>query len=583
MQKPKNAWPHTPNGDALLFFAQLMREMLSTASFESFRVHSLDTTARLQEALTVVDDVQAQRLPPAALDPVLAELIWSLRRDPVAIDLAEKDILLFEEISKPNKRDLRLVSDAVTILHEKIENKYAEHIQNKIIYLFGAREKKDFRAAVAAYCCLLINSGYSKQFLNDLVQKKFFSNDLAKAGPGSIKTLFSQLARAPKKFRIAIAVDPTCSDFVGRLSGYEIIEFNRLPRHIALAFKDQSTFRSDHRYIVVSASGLDPVTAALKVEQYLTTMRSMTFLGRRSFVVDWSAVKYVTGLRSETGQFVTSDAIQFQTPVIPTPSRIKSIAKQTRQLSEKFDQASTERLFSSINTSALARATTSPENQLISLWSAVEILLSDPPPNTARISHYSNFLVPCICIKYVRRYIVAVCDGLVVSYRRQLKTILDSMPSDLGIDVYTRFTHLIFDERFEVQRAKLMAMCVGNPLARHRIWKLQQDFGTAKSISKSLHSHQNRVTWQVSRIYRARNGLVHAGRMPSYIDSIVMNAFEYYQSAIASILLFSSRRDVSNVDRVVGEIFLKYEIYKKEVSSISEDLVPPALYPQIYR
>ena len=55
-------------------FAQLMGDMLNTRIFESFRVYSLDTVARLDEALGLADDVRNSRVPPAALIPIIEEL-----------------------------------------------------------------------------------------------------------------------------------------------------------------------------------------------------------------------------------------------------------------------------------------------------------------------------------------------------------------------------------------------------------------------------------------------------------------------------------------------------------------------------
>ena len=46
--------------------------------------YSLGTVARIEEALDLRDDVQADRIPSAALEPALAELVWSLAKDPVA-------------------------------------------------------------------------------------------------------------------------------------------------------------------------------------------------------------------------------------------------------------------------------------------------------------------------------------------------------------------------------------------------------------------------------------------------------------------------------------------------------------------
>lgn len=582
MQKPRNSWPKTANGQALLFFAQLMREMLSTTSFESFRVHSLDTCSRLAEALAVLDDIQLQRIPFSAFDPVSAELSWSLNRDPVASDLIGNELRLFDEIRKV-KKGPSVTRDVVQLIHGRLADVHAEEVQKKIIQLFGGREKKDFRAAVASYCCLLINSGYSKQFLTELVEITFFSKAIEKVGPRSVKRFFGKLDRKHKQFRVFTAIKPNCADYLARLPNFEVCSISALPIIARKAIQAAPSYELQNMYVSMTTRSFDPYSAAAYVDQYLASIRSITFLARRVFAIEWSPSKFVMKLRSETGEFVTSETIQLQTPGPATARRVKALVRQTKQMTENFDKPSTERLFSSINTSALARATASPENQIISLWSAFEILLSDPPPNVARVVHYTSLITPCICLKYVRRYIVALCDGLTVSYRRQLKSLLDTLPDDLGIDVYTRFTHLVFEPQYSGLQTKLMTMCDGNPLARHRVWKLQQDFGNPNAIMKSLSAHQDRVNWQLHRIYRARNNLVHSGRMPPYIDSLVMNAFEYYQSAMVSILQFGTKYQMSDVDRIVREVGLQYDLYKMDIAGVAGNTVPALLFTRIYR
>jgi hypothetical protein len=48
---PKEKWPDTDGSRGILMFAQLMSEMLTPTTFESFRVYSLDTTARVDGLL----------------------------------------------------------------------------------------------------------------------------------------------------------------------------------------------------------------------------------------------------------------------------------------------------------------------------------------------------------------------------------------------------------------------------------------------------------------------------------------------------------------------------------------------------
>jgi hypothetical protein len=153
MRPVKNDWPATPSAVGIKFFAQLMREMLSADSFESFRVHSLDTLARLTEALGVLEDISRQRLPLVAIDPVISELIWSLRRDPVANVIASNEIAAFMETNKDGqKRDARMLKAQLNLLSKRLCNNYRSALERKLIELHDDDGRKsELRIAVSEY------------------------------------------------------------------------------------------------------------------------------------------------------------------------------------------------------------------------------------------------------------------------------------------------------------------------------------------------------------------------------------------------------------------------------------------------
>jgi hypothetical protein len=71
LRPSKFDWSDTAGSRGVLLFAQLMTEMLNPATFESFRVYSLDTIARLDEAIQHIWDVEKDRIPKDALKPVM--------------------------------------------------------------------------------------------------------------------------------------------------------------------------------------------------------------------------------------------------------------------------------------------------------------------------------------------------------------------------------------------------------------------------------------------------------------------------------------------------------------------------------
>ncbi len=84
-----------------------------------------------------------------------------------------------------------------------------------------------------------------------------------------------------------------------------------------------------------------------------------------------------------------------------------------------------------------------------------------------------------------------------------------------------------------------------------------------KSANRTICDHADRVRWQIHRVYRARNQLVHAGRTPSYLESVILNLAEYYRSSIATIVNRAKQEDgKSDIDQIVAEIGIKYGIFR---------------------
>jgi hypothetical protein len=159
---------------------------------------------------------------------------------------------------------------------------------------------------------------------------------------------------------------------------------------------------------------------------------------------------------------------------------------------------------------------------------------------------------------------IAVYEEMLRSYRRRFLEIVAKVPDFVGVDSHTRFAALLYLPSNSSLQNELCVLCAENPLALHRLWKMHHDYSSTKRVEEAIRSHNDRVEWQLHRIYRARNDLVHAGQIPSYLDSLVMNAVEYYRSAIATIVNRAGR-DGGNadIDQVVAEIGIEYGIYSR--------------------
>lgn len=555
-----------------------MAEMLTPTTFESFRAFSLDTITRIDEAVSLIAEIQTDKIPRVAIDPVIAELNWSLEQDPIAQQFAGAEISVMGDTTRSGQYTPAELSAQLVLIRKLVNRHYKKELESRICELLLTNKRLDFRKACSFYCSHLINIGYSKTFLARLVDRFFFQRDISKIEIRSLSRFFRLLDGKEREFSVYFGVSKELSSHLDGL------DFNVEPIDKVSSQTQDVIIQNQNatilKYVFIyDIFALDNYAAMLAVQEILYSIRALTYLAPVGMSCMWGETAYVCRARSKIGSGQKSvRTISLQGDDVKTISgrRLRGITKHSERILHNFDEQSTERLLSSIKTAALARSA-SKENQLISLWSSIEVLLSDPMKGSTRIAHYSKLLIPCICLRHIRRQFVAVFEEMLISYRRSFSEILKKEQFASQNDFHTNFAAVLcLSENAHLQE-ELTRLCSTNPLALHRLWKMQRDYSSCANVLKAMRGHEDRVGWQVSRIYRARNHLVHAGQVPSYLDSLIMNMAEYYRAAIATIVnrskLERSGEDLepSDIDQIVAEIGVQYKVYKQYFEKLSKE------------
>lgn len=547
-------------------FAQLMGEMLNPTTFESFRVYSLDTIARLTEALNLIDDVRRQRVPRAVLEPIAEELEWSFNKDAAALALAEPEIKsLIRILSAKSSFSLDDFSSHLKLITKLVGSTYKTTLENLILKIFDQPNQKiAIRKLAGFYCSHILNVGYSRRFILKTVNRFFFDSPVQRVGRASLSRFFKEFDGKTKKFNVHAFVSKDLGNYLGGL-GFTIKDQEDLPEAQIDTLAINDNYEKLPAALEIAFEQFDPEGAMEHCYQILSAQRAISYLDPYGMHCEWGDTMHVTlhraksGIAITKGDFLTNKAIH---SVPRSGHRARTISNYAREIIANFDSSSTERLLSSIRTAALARTSQSPENRLISLWSAIEVLLSEPRDDV-RIVHYTRLIVPCIALRHTRRQVIAVYDELLIPYRHRLNRLLKAMPSFPSSHGQKAFAELMFLPEHAGLRMELCQLLADNPLALHRVWKLHNDYIDIKSAHRTMSDHFDRVRWQVHRVYRARNQLVHSGRMPTYLESVILNLAEYYRSSIATIVNRAKREThSSDIDQVVAEIGIRYEILR---------------------
>ena len=113
-------------------------------------------------------------------------------------------------------------------------------------------------------------------------------------------------------------------------------------------------------------------------------------------------------------------------------------------------------------------------------------------------------------------------------------------------EVEHTFAFLTF-ETYSNTRNDLYGRTEEFPLLRYRVYFLNAQLKNTKGIKSLIYAHTQRVGWQLHRIYRARNYIIHDGtRNDSMNHELVINLHSYIDTMflkVFSMMSLSPNRD----------------------------------------
>ena len=178
------------------------------------------------------------------------------------------------------------------------------------------------------------------------------------------------------------------------------------------------------------------------------------------------------------------------------------------------------------------------DNQLVTLWTALETLI----PSTAhgaKIVNILNQMTPFLMQAYIQRIVQRFTHDLISWKPWYAKRLLNKVPGIEGANtIYRAMALLAVDTNSEL-RSELYTELKDFHLLRYRAYQLSELLGSPASLRAALDTHLMKVEWQIRRIYRTRNMLVHSGKRPSYIHTLVENAHDYFDQIIFDVMRMS--------------------------------------------
>lgn len=561
-------WNNLNECNNLLFFSQLVNELLFDYSIPSNRISTLNCHFLVIDALSAIDSIDNYGVPDANLKPIMEELYYELDKDIVLADAKPLNYFLKRisdgVCSNVPPRDLNYYELKKCALALKnvffSNNDYYEKLKDEIVKLIknnnDADQEKIFRLT-KSILTELKNNGYSLRYIYHVMDCLFW-NPLRNVDSNSlIDSFFDAFDFNISEYTVIFKVKSVkMKPFISQLEGLDFTSV--LPEEInSVVDKSFGKFENDRRFIVINKRAFDPYSSAEKAIETIENTSSVYRLFNHSYKYDIRTANYrvVHGkqcynkgktLKPVEHTKMPNEAIIIENANLASDS-INGIAKQGNY--RDFIN-----LLNATKYHAHSLDSNAEENQLLDLWSIFEAVLEINNDHTSnRINQICDYLVPILKHQYVNSLFSQLLDDI---KNYDLDWYNNNILSTNRDDSVILLAEFILLDINKVKREEFLCNCNDFPLLKERINYYNSTLSDPRKVYDYVEKHANRVRWQIMRIYRNRNLIVHnASKMP-YLSLLIENLHSYVDD-----FLYYTISSISNGKSILS---MCQELYIKE-------------------
>ncbi|HOP10415.1 MAG TPA: hypothetical protein PK629_02885 [Oscillospiraceae bacterium] len=564
-----SSWKNVDQCMNLLFFAQLVNELLFDYSIPSNRISTLNSHFLCYDAINAINAIENKGVPEGTLRPIIEELYNSLNKDTLFALLNESPLDFFvkynnkkyQKIYNTNELNFNDSKIIIKALNDKFfsKNSYYENLMNEIIKIIidnNVEKQNDLFKLTKSILTELVNLRYSPAFIYEYTNKYFFRKKNIE-DPRQIIDYFSIFTFKPNNYSVIFIIDNKVAEFIEHFDGLNCEDsFN--PKTTLNIEKNFLKKRKYETYLNIDAKSLDPYKAVEYAKRNLEI--NLSFYKLSDHYLQFNITNMNCGVYDDSNHFTlvlkNNNAVQ----KAKTPN--KDIINKNMGVIEKTQEsADFSALISAVLFHSLSLDSVSEKNQLLDLWVIFETLLNINSKHASdRIDQICVYLVPILKRKYLYSLFLQLTNDLKMYSNSEYKKIIKDKTDEFEI-VQQICEFVILDEK-KLDRKRFLDSCFDFPLLKERIQYYNNMLATVDKVYKFVEKHSDRVKWQLMRIYRNRNLIIHNGKTMPYLKLLVENLHAYTDDFLNyTIQSLSNGHSVNSMCQ---------ELFKNECDWISE-------------
>lgn len=543
-------WDFSKNLEMLAYFANLIDELSFNYTTDSFKAPALNVISLMEEAIDAFDELDNGIILEGALHSIIEELRFAITNDRIFLDvLADKGFNYIVETNffnnQYNKKDLKSLIQ-VFLSNTEIHDEYLLRIKSTISDLIkNTNHKKEVEELSRLMITQLRNVGYSEEFIYHINRKYFFSSNQLIDSPDIVDGFLDIFNCKENDFVVYFIANPI---FDKLKAGTEYVILDKEDPFFKVKVRSVVKFRNELGTNIVLAynvKAMDLFSARLIALSDLRDQLSYFKFFHHNLQCEINDNECIV-FNSRTKRYNT---VKSSTPSIlrcKDNSVADAISRHNFLKHQSYNEESSYRLFSSLKMHGAALKSSIQEDQFINLFTALEILVpKDSQSGHDRIMQIYNTIIPYLCTNYYHKLVKSTLDSLLIWNKDLIEGILAQVTE--GTSQEDKLVALMVLKKYDIEDEKgastgLLADLykqLDNDhyyLMRYRMYKLHGIFANKREIMSFMQRHEDRLRWHIDRIYRVRNKIVHAGKTPKYLSTLIENLHSYVDILIDQLL-----------------------------------------------
>lgn len=581
-------WDNPATCRGLVYFSQILEEMLFDYSLDAYKASVMNTGLLCAEALQVIQEIEDGNIRLPNLGHVTEELCSCYEKDEVAQQLLSLPSSAFFPTLKNKKSSLNEIRTVIELLSVQLtptqyKNKNEELLIDEIT---TSQSFSRIRRLARSYVTTLIGVGYHQKSIHEISIDFFCFGVNRISEPAAISDFLKLFSAEPTEFDVVFRVGKLFDGLAETFSEMGLFLSKDRPEGIDLSrFPSFDRLPNGELYAVAKKIvARDIYSARNKAEALLNLVSTLVALYHHKESSVWPAECLVYSHVADSSVRIAKPINSMQ----KCADLIKPVA--TSRLALLLDDFSLERdsfvkFVRSAQLHSMALTSSTDENQILNLWISLESLVPSETKadDQSNIEHIVSSLVPFLNIGYLSSLLNNLVKDLLRWNGSSVRKTLKNIEGRRFVD---RLAKVLILPEYSQQLNSLEACCGDFHLLRDRIDRFKDALSSPANVVALLDAHKTRLEWQIRRIYRVRNIIVHSGRTPPYTKQLIEHTHSYLDTVLSTLIRLASKpKVIHSVSQGFKYVDLQYATYytalSKKGTVFVRDNVDNLLFPNL--